>query len=115
MPNEQLQLISYKIYLDNIRSRVFNDNKAGLTDQAKLFESLVAKLYNIYYETDDFKGFPNPINPVIDLKSDKKKIVVSVKAKNNNQNKSKVKEIVSEFGKHYPDLVDYILISLKLK
>jgi hypothetical protein len=110
MIDQQLQILHYKKYLEEIRSRSINDNKAGLTDSAKLFEGVVAKLYNIYYDTDDFEGFLKQNNPAIDLKSDKKHIAASVKARDNAQTKLQVEEIVKLFKKHYAHLAGYRLI-----
>ena len=104
MYDEQKIILSYKIYLENIRNRIFNDNKGGLTDGAKLFEGVVASLYNIYYETDDFETFTSPNQPTIDLKSDKKKVAVSVKSKENHESKTSITQTVRDFKKNYPAL-----------
>jgi hypothetical protein len=101
----QIKLIRFKLALERTRDRIYGDNKSGLTDPAKLFESLVAKLYNIYYDTSDFQGFPSN-NPAIDLQCVSRKVAVSVKARESPQSKAQVEVIVEKFCKRFPELVN---------
>jgi hypothetical protein len=48
MIEEQQTILSIKNYVSNIRSRIFNDNKVGLTDPAKIFEGIVI-VFLIYF------------------------------------------------------------------
>jgi hypothetical protein len=100
----QMKLISFKLALERTRDRIYCDNKSGLSDPAKLFESLVAKLYNIHYETSDFRGFSVPNNPAIDLFSESKRVAVSVKARESPRPKAEVDSIVASFVKNFPEL-----------
>ena len=102
----QIKLIRFKLTLERTRDRIYNDNKSGLTDSAKLFESLVAKLYNIYYETNDFRGFPSPNHPVIDLRSESKEVAVSVKARESPRSKTEVEAMVKNFNEGFPNLAN---------
>jgi len=110
MHKQQIKLLSYKDFLSETRSEVFNDNKHGLTNGSKLFEGLVIKIYNAYYDVNDFKIFKSSINPVIDIISNSKRIAVSVKSKEQFQSQNQVDKIVCEFKDKYPNLASYKLI-----
>ena len=77
MHKQKIYLAEYKIFLENTRSSIFNDNAAGYTDSSKLFESVILKIYNAFYDTTDFKLFKSPNNLVIDIISKSKQIAVS--------------------------------------
>jgi hypothetical protein len=100
----QMKLIRFKLNLERTRDRIYGDNKSGLTDPSKLFESLIAKLYNIHYETSDFRGFPSSNNPTIDLQSESTEVAVSVKARESPRSKAEVEAIVESFRERFPEL-----------
>lgn len=114
MIEQQQIIIDFKNYITNIRSRIFNDNKAGLTDPAKIFEGIIVELYNIYYSVDDFKGFVLSNQICLDIKSDSCKIAVSIKAREVYQSKKQIEKIVKKFKESYPELDEYELILQEL-
>ncbi len=107
MRDIQQNLTSYKIYIENQRSQIFADNDAGLTDPAKLFEGVICMICNIYYETNDFEVFAKSSFPSVDIKSDCKNIVVSVKARQTHLSKNSIEDDLEKLYKSYPQYKSY--------